>query len=364
MQSAFDDFIDELAMHGRFPAPSSLEAVGDPSALSDDSSLVITAARSLNMASEPTLQAANGNAKVPSSAGCADQLALESASILLSSMEAGSDDAEEMNDHGSDADDAADLADENTKLASDRTGARSVTARILRGQRLPMRPESRLYSLHKNDPRMPTPTTESKACLRALMSSEEDLVHWYMNRYSAFVSEVRQWLSLTSHRGIGRRCALFAMFMTVAHIRLPLPLNVQVQNEEKAYNMAVFMSHAYKEWSMPLSTIRFDIVCRIVSALLAHDIPEGLRQQRETPVPRGGVSHVDRVAAQLLSLITETWTQSRRCKKHVHHELRSHVLWHNLSFWSSTFVHMVQDKLRSLFAPLFQCEPHEVIECL
>jgi hypothetical protein len=190
VQTAFDDFIDELAMHGRFPAPSSLEAVGNPSTLSDDSSSVTTS-QPLNMASGPMPQAANGNSKVLTSAGCADQRALESASVLLSSMEAGSDDAEEMNDHGSDADDAADLADENTKLASDDTGARSPAARILRGQRLPMRPESRLYSFHKNDPRMPTATAESKACLRALMSSEEDLVHWYMNRYSAFVSEVR-----------------------------------------------------------------------------------------------------------------------------------------------------------------------------
>ena len=111
---------------------------------------------------------------------------------------------------------------------------------------------------------------------------------------------------------------------------------------------------------MPLSTIRFDIVCRIVSALLAHDVPEGLRQLKETPSPQGGVSHVDRVAAELLSVIKNTWTQSRRFRKYVHHELRSHVLWHDLNFWSSTFVHMVQDELRSLFAPLFECKAHEV----
>lgn len=184
-----------------------------------------------------------------------------------------------------------------------------------------------------------------------------------------------------------------------------------MQSEVIAYNMALTLTKAREEWSMPLSSIRFDIMCRIVSALLAHEVSPSARGSNEqhrpvvaesvasgtsgsateneqsaaigsvnagsgttasvttpvtaaagapVPVRRDGVSHVDRVAAELLPFITSTWTQSRRFSKYVHHELRSHTLWRDLSFWSSTFVHMVQTQLRLLFAPVYGCKPDEV----
>lgn len=125
-----------------------------------------------------------------------------------------------------------------------------------------------------------------------------------------------------------------------------------MQVERYAYRMAVALDEARRKWTLPLSFFRFDIVCRIVSAVLSHDVP----QSQDKGGSAAAVAHVDRVAARLLPTISHTYAQSRRVSKFIHHELRLHPLWHNLDFWSSTFFHMVEAALLDLYRRRLQSQ--------
>ncbi|EGD83156.1 hypothetical protein PTSG_03787 [Salpingoeca rosetta] len=147
--------------------------------------------------------------------------------------------------------------------------------------RLPMRPQS---VMKERPPELPRVV---QACTRVLKGPDDGLVQWYIKSFRTFLQSVQQ--------------------------------------EQVAFHVAQELAAAFKAWTMPVSALKFDIVVKLVSALLTHAPPAATDAVPKRPI--------DRVAVALLPLIMNCYTSALDVSKHVHHEVALHALWQDMSFW-------------------------------
>eukprot|EP00051_Salpingoeca_urceolata_P009884 m.120153 g.120153 ORF g.120153 m.120153 type:complete len:2012 (-) comp16492_c0_seq3:54-6089(-) len=140
------------------------------------------------------------------------------------------------------------------------------------------------------------------AFFSAFEDSEEKLVQWYLHTFTEFQELLK--------------------------------------HEAEAYSLSQRLSELVGASGRALTAMRFEILCKVVEAALNHEL---------APVDGPGIEVVDRVAFELLPVLTSCFVAVEGTRKYIYHQVDKATLWKNPLFWESCFYCSVQRKLMDVY---------------